>query len=215
MHITVFGATGQVGKRIVQQALNRDFYITAFGRNVDSLIDQDNRNDHLIARKGYIFDAGDVAAALKQADAVISVLGGAFDGSDKSRSLGMKNIISQMKKKGVQRIVALGGLGVLSTPENDYLLNDPDYPEEYKPVGMEHLQAYEQLLASDLDWTFYCPPNIIDADETGLYQTSINYPVSQGIGQINAGDLAHSMLDAVVKKEFIHQRVGISNSAWK
>lgn len=212
MHITVFGATGQVGRRIVQQGLNRGFLITAFGRNVESLIDQDNRNDHLIARKGYIFDAGDVAAALDHADAVISVLGGAFDGSDKSRSLGMKNIIAQMKKKGVQRIVALGGLGVLNTPDNEYMVNDPDYPEEYKPVGIEHLKAFEQLNASGLNWTFYCPPNIIDADETGLYLTSVTYPAVAGIGAINAGDLAHAILDTVAKNEFIHQRVGISNS---
>ena len=95
MHITVFGATGQVGKRVVQQALNRGYTVTAFGRNVASLIDADNRNENLIARKGYIFDAKDVANALKDADAVISVLGGAFDGADKSRSLGIKNIITQ------------------------------------------------------------------------------------------------------------------------
>ncbi|MEI6263554.1 MAG: NAD(P)H-binding protein [Sphingobacteriia bacterium] len=210
MHITVFGATGQVGKRIVQQALNRGYTVTAFGRNVESLIDTDNRNEKLIARKGYIFDAKDVANALKDADAVISVLGGAFDGSDKSRSLGIKNIIAQMEAKGIHRIVALGGLGILNATEDSLLIDSENYPEEFKPVGMEHLKAYEFLLASTLDWSFYCPPNIIDADETGLFITSSNYAPDPNSYKINAGDLALSMLNSVSKNEFINERVGIS-----
>ncbi len=212
MHITVFGATGQVGKRIVQQALNRGYTVTAFGRNVESLIDADNRNEKLIARKGYIFDAKDVANALKDADAVISVLGGAFDGSDKSRSLGIKNIIAQMEAKGIHRIVALGGLGILNATEDSLLIDSENYPEEFKPVGMEHLKAYEFLLASTLDWSFYCPPNIIDADETGLFITNINYAPHPNSYKINAGDLALSMLNAVSKNEFINERVGISQT---
>ena len=65
MRITVFGATGQVGKRIVRQALALGHQVTAFGRNVDSLIDADIRNDNLLAVKGYVFDAGDVFNAVK------------------------------------------------------------------------------------------------------------------------------------------------------
>ncbi len=212
MHITVFGATGQVGKRIVQQALNRGYTVTAFGRNIESLIDADNRNEKLIARKGYIFDAKDVANALKDADAVISVLGGAFDGSDKSRSLGIKNIIAQMEAEGIHRIVALGGLGILNATEDSLLIDSENYPEEFKPVGMEHLKAYEFLLASTLDWSFYCPPNIIDADETGLFITNINYAPDPNSYKINAGDLALSMLNAISKNEFINERVGISQT---
>jgi uncharacterized protein len=210
MHITVFGATGQVGKRIVQQALNRGYTVTAFGRNVESLIDTDNRNEQLIARKGYIFDSKDVANALKDADAVISVLGGAFDGSDKSRSLGIKNIIAQMEAKGIQRIVALGGLGILNATEDSLLIDSENYPEEYKPVGLEHLKSYEYLKASSLQWSFYCPPNIIDADETGLFITNSNYAPDPNTYKINAGDLALSMLNSISKNEFINERVGIS-----
>ncbi len=210
MHLTVFGATGQVGKRIVQQALNRGYTVTAFGRSVESLIDADHRNEKLIARKGYIFDAKDVANALKDADAVVSVLGGAFDGSDKSRSLGLKNIITQMEAKGIKRLVALGGLGILNASENSLLIESENYPEEYKPVGMEHLKAFEYLIASSLDWSFYCPPNIFDADETGLFVTNINYAPAPNSNKINAGDLALSMLNAISKNEFIKQKVGIA-----
>ena len=41
------------------------------------------------------------------------VIGGAMDGTDKSRSLGMKNIVQQMQRAGVDRIISVGGLGIL------------------------------------------------------------------------------------------------------
>lgn len=211
MHITVFGATGQVGRRVVQQALNKGFFVTAFGRNVESLIDQDNLNKHLTAQKGYLFDEKDVAKAIDKADIIISVLGGASDGSDKTRSLGLKQIISQMQKKGKKRIIALGGMGVLNAEDNTLLLHAEDYPKEYFAVGMEHLKAFELLLESNLDWTFFCPADIHDKDETGIFITSINYAPDPNHYRINAGDLAMAMLKAATNHEYIQQRVGISN----
>jgi putative NADH-flavin reductase len=211
MHITVFGATGQVGKRIVQQALNNGFQVTAFGRNVESLIDQDNLNENLTAQKGYLFDEKDVAKAIDKADVIFSVLGGSSDGSDKTRSLGMKQIITQMQKKGKKRIIALGGMGVLNAEDNTLLLHADDYPEEYLAVGMEHLKAFELLLESNLDWSFFCPADIHDKDETGIYITSINYAPDPNHFRINAGDLAMAMLKAAINNEYIQQRVGISN----
>ncbi|MCA6438674.1 MAG: NAD(P)H-binding protein [Chitinophagaceae bacterium] len=213
MRITVFGATGMVGKRIVQLALHKEIEVVAFGRNVEALIDADNRNKLLTAQKGYIFEAKDVAKSIKGSNIVFSVLGGAFDGADKTRSLGIKNIIAQMEATGIKRIVALGGLGVLNATDDQLLIDTEGYPEEYKPVGMEHLQAFRFLESSLLDWSFFCPPNIIDADETGLYRTRINFPPEPNTYKINAGDLAMAMLDAGLKGEFIRERVGICSKS--
>jgi putative NADH-flavin reductase len=211
MRITVFGATGQVGKRVVQQALNKGYAVTAFGRNVEALIDQDHLNKNLTAQKGYLFDEKDVAKAIDQADIVISVLGGSADGSDKTRSLGLKLIIAQMQKKGKKRIIALGGMGILNAEDNTLLLHSEDYPEEYKAVGTEHLKAFESLLESNLDWTFFCPADIHDLDETGIYITSVNYAPDPNHYRINAGDLAMEMLKSASNHEHIKERVGISN----
>ena len=60
MKITVFGATGLVGKRVIELGLAHGHKMTAFGRNVDSLIDKDARNENFTAIKGYVFDAADV-----------------------------------------------------------------------------------------------------------------------------------------------------------
>ncbi len=208
MRIIVFGATGMVGKQLVQQALFKGHTVKAFGRNVFTALDMDTKNLELI--KGALFDEADVFHAVNGCDAVLSALGGGFDGTDRTRTLGIKNIIAQMKKAGVKRIVAIGGLGVLNADEDTLLIDREDYPKEYVPVGKEHQLAWEYLKESDLDWTFVCPPNIIDAGPTGEYRTNVNYPPEKNNYKINAGDLFLFMLNEMEKNQYVNQRVGIS-----
>jgi putative NADH-flavin reductase len=210
MIITVFGATGQVGKRAVQQALAEGHTVRAFGRNIVDLIDKDLHEERFHAIKGHVFDEAEVLEAITGSNAIISTLGGSFDGKDKTRSLGIKNIIAQMEKAGVQRIVALGGLGVLDTEDGTNLIDAPGYPLEYKPVGLEHLQAYLYLKESNLDWTFVCSPNILNEDRTGNYITNADYPPTPNKGAIAAGDLADFMLKELKDNEFLKKKVGIS-----
>lgn len=208
MNLAIFGATGQVGKQLVKQALFNGHHVKAFGRNVFTEFNTEEKNLELI--KGGVFDAGEVLAAIKGCDAVLSALGGSFDGTDKSRSLGIKNIVTQMQKAGVKRIVALGGMGILNADENTLLIDTEDYPKEYIPVGEEHRKAYEYLKASGLDWTFVCSPDIINADATGEFITSANYAPQPNKYKINAGDLALFMLSEVSKNNYVGERVGIS-----
>lgn len=212
MKITVFGATGMVGKRIVARALAMDYDVNAFGRNVEDLIDKDHRDEHLTAIKGYVFDEPEVFKALKGVDAVVSVLGGSSDGTDKSRSLGMKNILQQMEKAGVNRIIGLGGMGALNADDDHYVLDTPGYPQQYKIVGQEHLLAYLFLQASSLEWTFVCPPDIVDEDGNGQYITNADYLPEPDRGVIAAGDLAAFMLKEITNRKYVRHRVGISRS---
>ena len=209
MNLIVFGATGMVGKQLVQQALFNDHHVKAFGRNVYTTDLPDNKNLELV--QGALFDESEVYKAIRGCDAVLSAIGGGFDGSDKTRTLGMKNIIAQMKKANLKRIIAIGGLGVLNADENSLLIDGEDYPPEYKPVGKEHQKAWEYLRDSGLDWTFVCPPDIINEGPTGAYITEANYPPTLNKMRINAGDLAMFMLNELSKNEYIKQRVGISN----
>ena len=79
------------------------------------------------------------------------------------------------------------------------------------PVGLEHKKAYEYLKESGLEWTFVCPPNIIDHDVTGSYITKANYAPEPNNNKIYAGDLAMFMLNELGKNEYVKERVGISN----
>jgi uncharacterized protein len=208
MNILVFGATGQVGLQVIQQAVWRGHTVKAYGRNVFDIKFTDEKLELV---KGTLFDEGEVLNALKGCHAVISCIGGAFDGADKARSLGMKNITQQMQKTGVKRIVAVGGMGILNADENTLIIDTENYPPEFIPVGNEHRKAYEYLQQSLLDWTFVCSPNILNDGPTGNYITSKDYPPQPNKMNISAGDLAQFMLNELEKNEYVKARVGISS----
>ena len=211
MIVTIFGATGMVGNMLITHCLAKGWQVRAFGRNVESLIDEDLRNDQLTVIKGYVFDETEVQEAIAGSDAVLSTLGGAMDGADKARSLGIKNIIRQMEATQVSRIVALGGLGVLPGPDGKLLLEDDQYPAEYLPVGQEHLQAYLYLQSSALQWTFVCAPNILPLPADNAFAAIAEQPGPTLA--INAGNLALFMVTELTANEHMHQRVGIGNLA--
>lgn len=209
MLITVFGATGQVGQQIVRQALYRKYRVRAFGRNVYTTDFPDD--DQLERFKGALFDEQEVSEAVKGADVVLSALGGSFDGTDKARSLGIKNIVTQMKKNGVKRIIAIGGKGQLDGPDGKLLMDAPDFPEIYLPVSLEHKKALEILQGSGLDWTFICSPDIIPGDATGDIHTEALIAPTPDNNRVYTGDLALFMLNEIEKPRYSQTKLGISS----
>lgn len=209
MNLVVFGATGQVGKQIVQQALYMGHRVRAFGRNVYTTGYLQTDNLELV--QGALFDAAEVYNAIRGSDAVLSAIGGGADGTDKTRTLGLKNIIAQMKKAGVKRIVAIGAEGILEANNGKLLMEQEDYPQENIPVSMEHKKAWELLEESGLDWTYVCPSAILDQGPTGNFVTAADHLPASGKQHINAGDLALFMLNELSKNEYNGHRVGIAN----
>lgn len=212
MIVTIFGATGRVGVELVRNCKALGYKVRAFGRNIEPMIDEDLRSENFEAIKGYVFDEGDVQKALKGADAVLSALGGATEGSDRTRSLGMKNITNAMDKAGIKRIVAIGGIGILQVNEEEptLVMDTPDFPYALYAVSKEHEQAYEYLKASKTDWTFVCPPTIQPKEATGHFTTAANQPA--GGNYINAGDLALFMVKELQAKDYVKEKVGIGTS---
>lgn len=210
MTITVFGATGLTGSYIVKMALWQNHTVRAFGRNVHLLVDEGERHENLHLYKGGVFDQKEVLKAIQKTDVVISAIGGAADEVDRTRSLGIKTIIGAMQEAGVKRIIGVGGQGILNSEEGKYIFEGDDFPKQYLAVSHEHLKAYEYLQESGLDWTFVCPPQILDMPVTATYQLNKDYPAT-GSGKINAGDLADFMLKEMTRNEYLGCRVGISN----
>lgn len=209
MRITIFGATGTMGKELVKQCLLAGYQVRAFGRNVFTAGFPADKNLELI--KGALFDGPEVYEAVKGSDAVLSVIGGSVDGTDRARSLGMENIVRQMEKAGVRRIIAVGGMGVLDDGQGRHLLHGENYPVQFKAVGEEHLKAWQALDRSSLDYSFVGCPDIIDEAAIGSYRTSADVTPQPNLYKITKGDLAAFMINELKKGEYVRKRIGISN----
>lgn len=197
-----------VGRRLIERALAHGHEVRAFGRNVFGKLSTERERLELM--KGYLFRDRDVEDALKGADAVLSALGGAIDGVDKTRSLGMKHIVKGMEKMGMKRLVAVGGMGILDSLDGKMLYEAPTFPVQYRAVTLEHLSAWIHMRDSSLDWTLMCPPDILDEPQGWKLKAACNrFP--GGLAKVRAGDLAELMVEILENNQFIHCRVGLGS----
>ena len=197
MQLTIFGATGMVGQHIVKQALWAGYNVIAFGRNANVFYADEPKN--LTAFKGYLTDVAQIEKAIQGSQAVISAIGSniSTDATDNTRSLGMKNIVTAMQNSGLTKIAAIGGMGILPSQEPASLIYETEhFPQQLIPVTLEHLKAFEYLKASNLAYSFFCPPTITNAICNGNYTVAHN-AVANNIMHVTAGNLADAMLKAI------------------
>ena len=209
MKITIFGATDLLGKYLVRQAIALENEVYAFGRNVFTAGFTNNESLHLL--QGTLFDEGQVFNALKDADAIIAVINAPSDEFDKSRSLGIKNIVKQMERAGKKRIITVGSIGVMDDGTGDFIMEDPDFPNENLDSSKEDLQVLQILKDSELDWTFIALPKVLDEDVTGIYHSSKETLTPNFLATIKAGDAGLFILNELNKSENLKIRVAVYN----
>ena len=107
MNITVFGATGTIGRRLVEQALDAGHDVTAVTRDAARLT---RRHDRLTVFEADPTDAVACVPPVKDADAVVIVLGGGRGGG--VREAGTRAVVAAMRETGVRRLVCQSTLGV-------------------------------------------------------------------------------------------------------
>lgn len=105
MTITIFGANGKVGSKVVENALDKGYKVHAAVYGAHRLPNDKN----LTVFQCNIYDRESVALAIEGADAVISALGSWGTPKKDILSEGMKNIIPAMQAAGIKRIISLTG----------------------------------------------------------------------------------------------------------
>ena len=209
MNITIFGATDLLGKYLVRQALALDNTVYAFGRNV--FVSGFAKNESLHLLQGTLFDEHQVLNAIRNSDSIIAVINSPSDEFDKSRSLGIKNIVKQMQTENIKRLIVVGSIAVMEDESGDLLMEHPDFPVRDIETGKEDLEVLKILKSSNLNWTFVALPPITDADVTGLYQIEKNNLPINFDKKIKAGDAGLFILNELNKSENSATKVAIYN----
>jgi len=141
---------------------------------------------HLSIIQGDVLDRQRVMDSIKGHDIVISALGKL---EAVQRVEAIENIIAGMRRHGVTRILAIGGVGCLQVTATMRLQESPSFPRFFLKTSQAHWQVYLCLKASELEWTFVCPPEIPDGERTGSYTTVANYiPGDYRISHRNYGE---------------------------
>src|SRR4051812_46813710 len=106
MNITVFGATGGVGKEVVAQALEAGHEVRAYVRTSAKL---DVTHANLTVITGELTDSEAIRRAVHGTDAVVSALGPSLDRKATGMPLveGTRKIVDAMGTEGVERYIGM------------------------------------------------------------------------------------------------------------
>ena len=199
MQVTVFGANGKVGSRVVKTLLSKDYQVVAFVHKAHNM----PINPNLTIVQGDIHNPKDVASALTGSEAVVSALGSWGTPSKDILTEGMKAIVPAMKTLGISRIVSLTGADAWDPTDKPSLprrLNHFVLGLIASRVLRDGEQHIELLRASDLDWTVIRSP-VMGSTNSKSYELGNTSPKPWQI--IPRDAVAAAMVDSVEQGLFI------------
>ena len=222
MKLTIFAASGGIGRQLLDQALAAGHDVTAVVRNPDRLPGGRFRT---VAADLAAPDPSALERAVAGADAVLSGLGPRSASEAGVASHGTRAIVRAMQATGVRRIVVVSAapIATVASPGR------PRPPRHDPGDGfwMRHLFSHvakaafrthyadlalmeDVLRDSGLDWTVVRPPRLTDRPATGAYRTAYGHNLRRGL-LVSRADVAHLMLGVLGRPETIKQTIGIAN----
>lgn len=200
MKVALIGASGFVGKAILNELVNRGNEVIAIARDVTKI---ENSNAQVTKVAADVLDTEKLAAAISGADAVVSAFNAGWTNPNlyNDTITGAESIQAAVKASGVKRYIFIGGAGTLQI-DGHQLVDGPQFPAEYKP-GASAVRDYFNILKkeTELDWLFFSPAiemhQGISTGRTGKYRLGKTSPVfnEEGRSILSVEDLAIVIVD--------------------
>lgn len=215
MRIVVFGATGNIGSRIVAEALRRGHQVTGVVRDPAAVTSPDP-GVQLV--QGDATDAPSIARVVRGADAVVSAISprpNARGLPAPSLAANARALIAGLREAGVRRVLFVGGAGTLEVAPGKRLMDQPGFPAAYAGEAHEGSDALDvwRSQGNGLDWTFLSPAAEIGPGErTGHYRTTDETLITDASGKsfITFEDYAVSVLDELEQPQHVGRRFGVA-----
>ncbi|WP_320065022.1 NAD(P)-dependent oxidoreductase [Micromonospora sp. RTGN7] len=205
--IVVFGAGGTAGSRITTEAVNRGHRVTAAVRRPEATSYLPPGVDVVT---GDATSERSVRELAPGADVIVVAVGGG------ERALWRdvaENLITVLRDlPNPPRVIHVGGGATLLTPQGTALLEEPDFPEEYRDaaLGQADALAWYRSSAAGVTWTYVSPPPVEfhPGERTGHYRTGTDEPVADERGRavLSYEDLAVAIVDEIENPRFENMR---------
>lgn len=205
MKVVVIGATGFVGRRVVDEALSRGLQVTAIARQNKDLPEHAN----LTVALGDVADGRWLVQQLTGHDVVISTYNPGWAEEDlyQKTAKGAQQILAAVKQSAVKRLLYVGGAGSLEVAPGVELVDTPQFPENIRP-GAKAVRDLRNALKTEtqLDWTYLSPAALLEPGKrTGQFRLGTTQLLMNGAAPANISveDLAVAIIDEVEKPQFI------------
>lgn len=201
MKIAVIGATGFVGKNLVNELTNRNHDVLGISRTENT-----SNKQNLTYLKQDVLNVEELSEQLRGYDVVLSAYNAGWSNPNIYDDFlkGSQAIQQAVKRAGIKRYVIIGGAGSLYVAEGVQAVDTEDFPADIKP-GATAARDYHNLLKEekDLDWVFFSPafemhPGITTG-RTGNYRLGTDTPVfnNEGRSILSVQDLAVVIADEI------------------
>lgn len=208
MKVLIFGATGSIGREVVQQALEQGHEVTAFARDPAKLGLQ---HHHLKTFQGDVLDLAAVKEAMQGQDAVLCSLGSGEKRTGTVRSEGTQQIIRAMEQTGVRRLICQTTLGVGDSQDNlNFFWKYVMFGFLLRQVFADHVTQENYIKQSNLDWTIVRPAAFADGDRTGNYRHDFLGNDKTLKLKISRADVADFILQQLTDDSYLHKTPGVS-----
>jgi hypothetical protein len=202
MKVVLFGASGMIGSRVLQELVDRGHDVTAVVRNPEKITAAGVR----------ALDEATVASTIKGADAVISAYAPP-QGHEEAIVKAARSLVAGVKQAGVKRLIFVGGAGSLEVAPGVQLVDTPNFPEAFKAIALAHRDVLPVLKESAIDWSYLSPAAFIQPGErTGKFRLGGTRLVSddKGESRISAEDYAIALVDELENPTHVRQQFTVA-----
>lgn len=208
--VAVIGATGFVGKQVVNELSNRGYAVNAIARDSSKV----EKKDNVTATSADVNNVEELAKVLEGSDAVINTFNAGWTNPNLYDDFlnGSKNIEKAVEKSGVKRFITVGGAGSLFI-DGKQLVDGPDFPADIKPGATAARDYLNEIRKNEtLDWTFFSPAIEMHPGTAGVrkgtYRTALENPVfnEEGRSILSVEDVAVALVDELEQNRFVRQR---------
>ncbi|MFD1148324.1 NAD(P)-dependent oxidoreductase [Saccharothrix hoggarensis] len=185
MRITVLGAGGGTGSKIVELAREA-------GHEVTAIVRTRNGRDAVAD----VMDPDSIGPHLAGADAVVSAIGARSVRKPTSvQTDSTKALVVAMKAHGVRRLVVVSNSGMITDGDDAltrYLVK-PILRRVLRHPWGDMARMEDVVRASGLEWTIARPPRLTDGPRTDTFRTAVDTTVRGG-STVSRADLAALVL---------------------
>jgi putative NADH-flavin reductase len=203
MKVLIFGASGNTGRQLVQQALKEGHNVTAFVRNPAKL---EITHPNLEVIVGNVSDYRSVEKAIRGQHAVISALGVSKTlQSDPVVVEGIKNIINAMERLDVQRFIYLSFLAVGEGRKDAGFVIKHIISKIVRKEINDHEKKEVLVNNSLLKWTIVRPPKLTNNGKKGMYRAGETIKAKSILPMMSRADVADFMLKQLTDDSFAYK----------
>jgi len=212
MKITVFGATGNVGARVINEAMLRGHEVTAVLRS------NARANDFNPAVKVVIGHADNLEDVVKWSHGQDIVISATRPPQGEGRQLvdTAKALLSGLAQTKV-RLLLVGGAASLIVPNSKgtLVLDDAQLVQAaWRDIALACFEQHKLCQANEsVDWSYLSPPAVIKPGErTGIFRIGTDELLvnEQGISTISFEDFAIALLDEAESSQNSRKRFTVA-----